>query len=140
MKNINRIISSFAFLILLSIAVRGAVLEGTVISADDRVPVDMAIIKLSSSDWTFTDEHGHFVFNKLKPGRYTYELSYLGYETAKGQVTVSEGKPFRLDITLHPTNLALKEITVTAEESAFAAKELSTQAELLDNLMEQFHV
>jgi len=28
----------------------------------------------------------------------------------------------------------------TAEESAFAAKELSTQAELLDNLMEQFHV
>lgn len=121
MKNINRIISSFAFLILLSIAARGAVLEGTVISSDDRVPVDMAIIKLSSSDWTFTDEHGHFVFDKLKPGRYTYELSYLGYETAKGQVTVSEGKPFRLDITLNPTNLALKEITVTAEESAFGA-------------------
>lgn len=121
MNSINRLIPIIAFLLLFPFVSVAAVLEGKVISADDNQPVDMAMIKLSSSDWTFTDEQGAFKFEKLRPGKYNYELAYLGYETAKGTVNVTEGTPARLNITLHPSNLTLKEITVTAEESVFGA-------------------
>ncbi len=121
MNIINRLLLLLATIMLLPVAVSAAVIEGRVISSDDNQPVEMAIIKLNSSDWASTNEKGYFRFDKLKAGQYSYELSYLGYETAKGTVTVTDGKPTRLDITLHTTHLSLKEITVTAEENVFGA-------------------
>lgn len=57
--------------------------SGVVISSDNDEPVAAAIVRLNTQDWAATDADGRFTFTKLNPGKYEYEVSYLGYETAR---------------------------------------------------------
>jgi hypothetical protein len=94
----------------------GDTVSGKVTDSDTGEPIELAIIKLSSSNWAITNESGSFTFNHLTSGQYTYEASYLGYETQKGTFTVTDHKSLTINIKLQPSNLALKEVTVTARE------------------------
>lgn len=91
--------------------------RGHVTSSEDGSPVDLALVKLNTSDWSMTDVDGAFSFPRLEQGVYTYEVSYLGYETAVGSFELKDGDIKDLRIALHPSNLALDEVVVTAQES-----------------------
>lgn len=93
-------------------------ISGIVTDANDGSPIEQAMVKLNNQDWAITDNDGKFSFPKLEPGKYQYEIEYLGFETAKGEFTVNaNGETPRLHIKLKPSTLALKEVVVTAQES-----------------------
>lgn len=64
-------------------------ITGVVTDADDGLPIEQAIVKLNTLDWAITDNNGNFTFPRLEPGKYQYEVSYLGYEPAKGEFVVN---------------------------------------------------
>ncbi|MDE6352534.1 MAG: TonB-dependent receptor, partial [Muribaculaceae bacterium] len=96
--------------------------SGVVTDASDGSPIEQALVRLNTLDWAITNDNGEFRFPKLKPGKYQYEISYLGYETAKGEFIVkSKGEIPKLKIALKPSSLALNEVVVTAQESKMGA-------------------
>ncbi len=97
-------------------------ISGVVVDANDGAPIEQALVRLNTLDWAITDDNGEFTFPKLEPGKYQYEISYLGYETAKGEFVVkSKGENPKLKLALRPSSLALNEVVVTAQESKMGA-------------------
>lgn len=119
-----RISSLHRILILAVAALSGALnmlaaqykATGIVTSAEDGEPLVQAYIKLNTLDWAATDADGKFRFPALSPGKYQYEVSYLGFETAKGVFEIRNSDLTPIHIRLQPSSLALSEVVVTAEE------------------------
>lgn len=91
--------------------------EGQVVSTEGNEPIDLAIIKLQNLDWASTDKDGRFLFPKLAPGKYKYEITYLGFAPAKGEFEIKDKDVVGFVIRMNPSSLALKEVVVTAQES-----------------------
>ena len=102
-------------------------LSGIITSLDNKEPLEMVLIRLSNSDWAMTDQHGKFVFPSLQPGTYKYEISYLGFETRTGEITVNRDIT-DLNFVLRPEGLGLEEVVVTAEESKLSSTSRIGQA------------
>lgn len=96
-------------------------LGGRVLSAEGDEPLDQAYVRLNTLDWAVTGEDGRFTFPRLESGRYQYEISYLGFETAKGEFVVKDSDVGGIVIRMQPSSLALKEVVVTAEEGKMGA-------------------
>ena len=93
-------------------------ISGVVTDANDGAPIEQAIVKLNTLDWAITNNEGKFTFPKLEPGKYQYEITYLGYEPAKGEFVVKADRVTPpLKIAIKTSSLALKEVVVTAQES-----------------------
>lgn len=117
-----------AILCTLNLSAAPRMLSGVVISSDNDEPVAAAIVRLNTQDWAATDADGRFTFTKLNPGKYEYEVSYLGYETARGEFRLNDSIRQDIIIRLNPSNLALKEVVVTAEEGKMGSSSLIGQS------------
>ena len=105
----------------------GFVLSGKVISSEGEEPLEMVLVKLSTSSWAMTNEKGEFKITALKQGKYKYEISYLGFETVVGEVNVTKNiSDFK--IIMRPMGLGLEEIVVTAEEHKMGSASTIGQA------------
>lgn len=105
----------------------GYVLSGKVISSEESEPLVMVLVKLSTSSWAMTNENGEFKIGSLKQGTYKYEISYLGYETVVGEISVNKDiKDFK--IVMRPMGLGLEEVVVTAEEHKMGSASTIGQA------------
>lgn len=117
-----------AILCTLNLSAAPRMFSGVVISSDNDEPVAAAIVRLNTQDWAATDADGRFTFTKLNPGKYEYEVSYLGYETARGEFRLNDSIRQDIIIRLNPSNLALKEVVVTAEEGKMGSSSLIGQS------------
>jgi hypothetical protein len=63
-----------------------------------------------------TDINGFYTITKLAPGNYTIECFSIGYDTAKANVTVTEGRIFTQNLYLNKVTQNLKEVSITAEK------------------------
>lgn len=103
-------------------------LQGRVVSTDDSQPIDLAMVKLNTQNWATTNENGEFKFPKLAPGKYTYEVTYLGFEPVTGEFEIKNADISDFIITMAPLSLSLKEIVVTAQEGKFGSSSHIGQA------------
>jgi len=88
------------------------IITGEVVDKQDQSPLPGATVKLvETQQKTITDISGRFRF-KVKPRKYTLEVSYQGYETAK-QVVIAQRKTF-IRIALQPKTEKLDEVIVSA--------------------------
>ncbi|MCF6364943.1 MAG: TonB-dependent receptor [Bacteroidales bacterium] len=62
---------------------------------------------------TVSDKEGYFSFNNVSAGNYKIEASYIGYETAKKEVSVS-GKDIQVDFMLKVSDIMADEVVITA--------------------------
>lgn len=67
---------------------QGGVFRGTVVVAKSDVPIEYANIVLYDTEntqvtGTITDPEGRFELNGIKPGSYSMELTYIGFEVEK---------------------------------------------------------
>ncbi|WP_229243995.1 TonB-dependent receptor [Emticicia sp. CRIBPO] len=83
---------------------------------------------------TFTDESGFFALKNLKPGNYTIEASFIGYEKASSAVTVKAGQNLTLNFNLKESQTDLSEVRVygktesqKAREQAFTVNAIETK-------------
>ena len=67
---------------------------------------------------TITDENGKFIFEDLRLGEYSIEISFIGYEKLKIDINLSESNPnyFNENILINQDSKLLSEITI--EESS----------------------
>ena len=101
-----------------SIAVSGRVMEG-----DSNEPAMQATVQLlnlpdsTQAAGVATTAKGYFQLPKVKPGKYTLKVSYVGYKDAFKDLTLSESKPARNvgTITLEADAVMLAEAVITAE-------------------------
>lgn len=62
-----------------------------------------------------TNNAGYYIISGLKPGRYTFVISYVGYKSLRKEVTLAPGENRRLDVALQPDSTALDELVVSTE-------------------------
>ena len=67
-------------MLLVSLYSQGQVLRGVVADEVDRTPLVGALVRLSDSSTTVTDEEGKYQFDFLKPGRYKLTVSFIAYQ------------------------------------------------------------
>ena len=75
--------------------------EGTIVDAKTSEPLFAATVKVTSADggtgtFGITDSIGHFQFEVERPGKYTLELSYMGYKPIAKDVNIWPGRGAKL--------------------------------------------
>lgn len=90
---------------------------------------------LPDSAMTVTDINGAFSFSNLRPGRYTVEVAFLGFDTWRKEVAV-ERRTLRVDAVLSSREELLETIVVTAEHAKHEHT-LSSEHILLNFLTQQ---
>jgi outer membrane receptor protein involved in Fe transport len=64
---------------------------------------------------TATNNAGYYTLRGLAPGTYMVAFSYIGFERATREVTLTAGEERRLDVELAPAELQTEEVVVTGE-------------------------
>ncbi len=92
--------------------------RGTILDADNQLPIIGAEVILPSSDplqGDVTDENGNFKLENIPVGRITLKLSYIGYETTLvPNIVVNSGKETILQLTIKESSTELQEVVVKA--------------------------
>ncbi len=104
----------FSIRILISQTITSTI-EGRVTDEEGSLlPMANVFIK-ETNIGTSTDSRGFFQLI-TKPGNYTLEISYVGYEKKKLDVSLKPGQTLRLNIKLKSTTFIIAGIEVTAEK------------------------
>lgn len=90
-------------------------LRGTV-KDEQGQPIELAAVVLNRALGTSTRRDGSFTLTNIPRGSYQWEVSYVGYETARGTLVIKTGRE-RLNVVLKELNLGLKEVMVTARQN-----------------------
>ncbi|HQV74829.1 MAG: TonB-dependent receptor [Flavobacteriales bacterium] len=72
-----------------------------------------------------TDVNGYYSISKIKPGRYTLEVTYLGYDTAQKSVDVVNGGIITEKLMIGKSAIEIKEFEVRGDK-----QELQTQVHM----------
>ncbi len=82
---------------------------------------------------TTTDRSGHFYLRNLKPGKYTMEVSAVGYQKATREITVVENKTIEINISLEEDVFNLHEVVVSSNRQKTLRKNAPTLVSVIDN-------
>ncbi len=117
----------FFFISLVSFGQSAATLTGGVYDANSHLPVELASVVIKNSDSSYvnnslTNEKGQFTFQKMAPGKYFLEVSFLGYD--KYSSSYIDFKTFFSlpAIQLNKNNTTLKEVNISAIKNAIEFK------------------
>lgn len=93
------------------ISQESAALSGQV-TADDGQPVEGAVVHLTDSTRTLTDEGGAFRFSDLSAGEHSLRVEYLGFETARERVRLGAGESGTVSISLSREAIEVAKLVV----------------------------
>jgi hypothetical protein len=87
-------------------------ISGKIFNFIDGKPLAHATVFLdNTTTGTETNDNGIFTLNNLKPGKYTLIVSFIGFELYTEVISIS-GNNKLSDISLHPQNKTLQEVTI----------------------------
>lgn len=89
-------------------------------------PIELANITLDHSLGAQSRRDGSFSIPRVKPGTYQWRVTFVGYETATGSITIQTGQE-RLNVRLKELSLGLKQVTVTAKQQQMGSTSLIDQ-------------
>ncbi len=88
-------------------------INGRVVDAQSQVLPGASIYVKELGAGVVSDNNGYFTLPELSPGKYTLEVSYLGYESFKLVVNISDNKMFEHNIVLKENDgICLPEVQV----------------------------
>ena len=95
---------------------QSGVISGKISDENSSQPLAGSTITLIETSLTVTSESdGSYKLNKLSPGNYTIQVSYVGYLTKKiADITVIANRTTSLDIVLEQNKTNLNDVIVTA--------------------------
>ncbi|RAW01175.1 TonB-dependent siderophore receptor [Pseudochryseolinea flava] len=91
--------------------------KGVVRSNDNEPAPYVTIILQGSTLATSTNDKGEFQFNKVAPGNYLLEVSFVGFESQQQAITIVAGQSLQADFVLQETSSQLDEIVITGSRS-----------------------
>ena len=130
----NRIISCFFFVILLSCQSYADSINGNIIDSLDKIPLYGATIRLEGTQiGTRSNANGSFTIDRLQPGTYTVSISYVGYAMTRFTVVLSSEQPQAiLNISLVRKDVNSNAIIVSAGKKTQSIQEVPVSVALLD--------
>jgi len=89
-------------------------LRGSVIDVASNTTLPYAIVKIKELNLTTTtDTAGNYVIRDVPIGRYTIEVSFIGYESISiPEVQISSGKEVFLPVSMKENGFALNEVVI----------------------------
>jgi len=110
------------------------IVKGNIIDLEaNSEPLLFANVILKGTDLkTRTNFNGNFEIAGVIPGKYTLEISFLGYETLKTPIEVAENKVTEIQTGLSAKSISIDPITLanletTSDDNALAGLEGSTE-------------
>lgn len=103
--------------------------EGTVTDAQSEEPLPGANLRLQGTSFgAATNPDGEFEIEDVDPGDYTLVVSFVGYRTARVDLSVSAGETTTVTVPVEPDLAGLEEVVVTglASESQRQRAAIST--------------
>lgn len=102
-------------------------ITGHVIDAENNEHIPYAAITIKGTTVSsFADATGHFFIKNIQPGKYTVEVSFVGYKSTQEQVEVIPGKSVEVNFSLHPDVLQVGEVVVTGSRNESKRGESAT--------------
>ena len=96
---------------------RKGVLKGMVIDRDSRVPLAFATVVVMNTDpmkGSTTDELGHFRIENLPVGRYTINVSYVGYEDLMlPEIFVGSSREVEITVAITERSESIGEVMIS---------------------------
>lgn len=117
------------FIVVLALAgMMPVVAQNTVSGIEGKITAEGdvlagAAVKATNSDngavfGTVSNSQGFYSLSGLRPGVYSVQFSFIGYETVtKSEVRLSLGEQYRLDVDFNEADNQLKEVVVSASRS-----------------------
>lgn len=107
-------------------------IQGRVTDARTGDPMPGVNIVVMGTTWgTATDNQGRYTL-AVRPGTYTIQARFLGYETASRSVTVRAGEAATVNFALRERAIDLEEVVVTGVAREAARKEIGASIATLD--------
>lgn len=134
----TRLLRHIAFhAVLLAVTVLPALaqgrLEGRVVDADLNEPlIGVNVIVVGTSFGAATDLEGRYRIDDLRPGEYSIQISYLGFETRLYTgITIRAGETTRLDVELHEAVLSTQdEVVIIGDRPLVDVEESSSTSRI----------
>ncbi len=105
-----------AFWAVLSLPAQQGVIKGRVFDAanNENLPY-VSVGILGSNTGTITDENGRFEIDRLKPGYYNLQITYMGYEPRTlYEIQVFNSKPAVVEVGLNQSVESLDEVVISS--------------------------
>ena len=105
--------------------------SGTVVSANGKPIADATVLLENTSYGIMTNSNGDFNIKNVTPGKYTLNISSLGYSPIKNTITVVANKTTAIGvIKLQEQEEALEEVVVNGRQNKYSVKTPSTSLRL----------
>jgi len=116
----NRIfLSVILSFFLIGLFGQNASIRGFVYEEANGEPAILANVYLLGTNYgASTDENGYFLITKINPGSYTLIVTYLGYDTIRTPISISENQLLDKRFSLKESSVKLETVTVSAERIA----------------------
>lgn len=125
MKSRSALRLFWVLLLLLAVPVAsmaaGAKISGKVTDANTGEPLPGAnVFIVGTAMGAATDQNGHYVIENVPPGRYTVQVSFIGYQPASRTVRVTSGAEVTVNFGLRMQVITGSAITILADRATRA--------------------
>lgn len=111
-------------------------IRGKVLTADGLPAASVSVQIKNLNRGTTTDQNGEFIFRKIKPGRYTLQVSLVGYENVEEEVTVENDKIASVTLNMKTSGKELQEVIVGGGRNKYKVDEVSSSLRLQTPVLE----
>jgi CarboxypepD_reg-like domain/TonB-dependent Receptor Plug Domain len=101
-----------------SLACAQGILSGTITEEESKQPLAGAYVLLQgTTEATITNERGDFQFLNVKEGTYQVQVSFIGFETIRQAVQITDQQRTVLSFQLPSGNVELADVVISANTS-----------------------
>ena len=79
-----------------------------------------------------SNESGYYQIDKLNPGKYTLEVSFIGFNEASLSIQLKEGKHKTFNFQLEPANIEMSSVVITATRTERKLEDIPARMALMD--------
>jgi iron complex outermembrane receptor protein len=91
--------------------------KGRVTTADGRPAAGVSVVLPGTNRATLTDDEGRFEIKNLKEGTYTMEVTMVGLQPQRKNITITKESSLELDLLLAEDALQLAQVVVTSAKT-----------------------
>ncbi len=95
-------------------SIASGILQGTIFSESNEALIGAHVYIPEIAKGTIANSLGQFQFSNIKSGKYTVEISFIGFETQKLTIEIKDGQTISLKTKLKEGGLQLADLVVSA--------------------------
>jgi len=134
-------ISFLSLMITFCAGAQNGSLRGFIYEKETEAPIPFANISLKGTQFgAVANDEGYFLIQKVPPGQYQANVSFVGYETVTREVNIRDGKISTIKVYLAPGSEVLDDVEVSAERQQRETQVLIGKTTLDPSEIRQFSV